>query len=416
MVKYERIKFLVLALKSSMEVYAWAHKPYHKFMAFKVWVGVGLGYGKQNPAIVHPRFVYLRSMSLTKSTLTKSLTINAESFGDLVHKPLLVDLTVEKGQRLKVIYGSCSGFHAVDVDSGAVYDIYLPTHIKSELCRRWGRRFGRLRVGGGDDGSEDSVSAVGTTDRKTPCRRWGRRFGRLRVGMSAGICWVYGNNWEEIWIETQNKPNFLEHLPSLLLNFNGRGVFAAQPIEPGAFVLEYRGKLISAEECQSRLYTERESTLLLDASKEDGSLGRLVNDNDKSPNCTMKKIIVKDKPHLCLFAVKRIEPGTEIDYNYGDVKWPWRKKVGTEEFPAARVESSTALIEEISRDQDGSIQVGTEECPAARVESSTALIEEISRDQDGSIQVGTEEFPAARVESSTALIEEISRDQDGSIQ
>ncbi|XP_077368436.1 mitogen-activated protein kinase kinase kinase kinase 4-like isoform X5 [Festucalex cinctus] len=89
-VKYERIKFLVLALKNSVEVYAWAPKPYHKFMAFK-------------------------------------------SFGDLVHKPLLVDLTVEEGQRLKVIYGSCSGFHAVDVDSGAVYDIYLPTHIQTSI-------------------------------------------------------------------------------------------------------------------------------------------------------------------------------------------------------------------------------------------------------------------------------------------
>uniref|UniRef100_A0A674PC95 non-specific serine/threonine protein kinase n=1 Tax=Takifugu rubripes TaxID=31033 RepID=A0A674PC95_TAKRU len=89
-VKYERIKFLVLALKNSVEVYAWAPKPYHKFMAFK-------------------------------------------SFGDLVHRPLLVDLTVEEGQRLKVIYGSCSGFHAVDVDSGAVYDIYLPTHIQTSI-------------------------------------------------------------------------------------------------------------------------------------------------------------------------------------------------------------------------------------------------------------------------------------------
>ncbi|XP_037552558.1 mitogen-activated protein kinase kinase kinase kinase 4 isoform X5 [Nematolebias whitei] len=89
-VKYERIKFLVLALKNAVEVYAWAPKPYHKFMAFK-------------------------------------------SFGELVHKPLLVDLTVEEGQRLKVIYGSSSGFHAVDVDSGAVYDIYLPTHIQTSI-------------------------------------------------------------------------------------------------------------------------------------------------------------------------------------------------------------------------------------------------------------------------------------------
>lgn len=88
-VKYERIKFLVIALKDSIEIYAWAPKPYHKFMAFK-------------------------------------------SFGELAHRPLLVDLTVEEGTRLKVIYGSADGFHAVDLDSATVYDIYLPKHV------RWG--------------------------------------------------------------------------------------------------------------------------------------------------------------------------------------------------------------------------------------------------------------------------------------
>lgn len=35
-VRYEKIKFLVIALKNGVEVYAWAPKPYHKFMAFKV--------------------------------------------------------------------------------------------------------------------------------------------------------------------------------------------------------------------------------------------------------------------------------------------------------------------------------------------------------------------------------------------
>ncbi|XP_035768584.1 misshapen-like kinase 1 [Neolamprologus brichardi] len=89
-VKYERIKFLVIALKNAVEVYAWAPKPYHKFMAFK-------------------------------------------SFSDLPHRPVLVDLTVEEGQRLKVIYGSCAGFHAIDVDSGNNYDIYIPVHIQSQV-------------------------------------------------------------------------------------------------------------------------------------------------------------------------------------------------------------------------------------------------------------------------------------------
>uniref|UniRef100_A0A673AIN5 non-specific serine/threonine protein kinase n=1 Tax=Sphaeramia orbicularis TaxID=375764 RepID=A0A673AIN5_9TELE len=89
-VKYERIKFLVIALKNSVEIYAWAPKPYHKFMAFK-------------------------------------------SFTELQHRPLLVDLTVEEGQRLKVIYGSSVGFHVIDVDSGNPYDIYIPSHIQGQV-------------------------------------------------------------------------------------------------------------------------------------------------------------------------------------------------------------------------------------------------------------------------------------------
>ncbi|XP_057715997.1 TRAF2 and NCK interacting kinase a isoform X18 [Corythoichthys intestinalis] len=89
-VKYERIKFLVIALKNSVEIYAWAPKPYHKFMAFK-------------------------------------------SFAELQHRPQLVDLTVEEGQRLKVIYGSSVGFHVIDVDSGNPYDIYIPSHIQSQV-------------------------------------------------------------------------------------------------------------------------------------------------------------------------------------------------------------------------------------------------------------------------------------------
>uniref|UniRef100_A0A671Y4J1 non-specific serine/threonine protein kinase n=1 Tax=Sparus aurata TaxID=8175 RepID=A0A671Y4J1_SPAAU len=89
-VRYEKIKFLVIALKNAVEVYAWAPKPYHKFMAFK-------------------------------------------SFRSLPQKPMSVDLTVEEGQRLKVIYGSLSGFHAIDVDSGTPYDLYLPTHIQGSI-------------------------------------------------------------------------------------------------------------------------------------------------------------------------------------------------------------------------------------------------------------------------------------------
>lgn len=54
-----------------------------------------------------------------------------QSFGELNHRPLLVDLTVEEQTRLKVIYGSADGFHAVDLDSATVYDIYLPKHVST---------------------------------------------------------------------------------------------------------------------------------------------------------------------------------------------------------------------------------------------------------------------------------------------
>ena len=46
---------------------------------------------------------------------------------------MLVDLAVEEGPRLKVIYGSCAGFHAIDVDSGNNYDIYITVHIQSHV-------------------------------------------------------------------------------------------------------------------------------------------------------------------------------------------------------------------------------------------------------------------------------------------
>ncbi|XP_014873036.1 uncharacterized protein LOC106936497 [Poecilia latipinna] len=133
---------------------------------------------------------------------------------------------------------------------------------------------------------------------------------------------------------SKDKPGLMERF---IDDNKGRGIFATQPIEQGDFVIEYRGRLLPADECQTRKYSGKESTFLfefewqnrhwcIDASKEDGSLGRLVNDNHKSPNCTMEKIIVNNKPHLCLFAIKKIEIGTEIDYNYGDSKWPWREK------------------------------------------------------------------------------------------
>lgn len=158
--KYERIKFLVIALKNSVEVYAWAPKPYHKFMAFKVLaIAGGAGEGRRTPedrlqsGFVGPESLLGKRRKREASAwpacqgsgetgreegprftcllepLSDSLLAPLQSFADLPHRPLLVELTVEEGQRLKVIYGSCAGFHAIDVDSGNNYDIYIPVHV-----------------------------------------------------------------------------------------------------------------------------------------------------------------------------------------------------------------------------------------------------------------------------------------------
>ena len=106
MVKFERIKFLVVAVRNGIDIFAWAPKPYARFMLYK-------------------------------------------RFENLQNRPLIVDLTVEEGTKLKgkhtlpaimvilynlynihsVIFGSERGFHAIDIESGHPYDLYVPNHI-----------------------------------------------------------------------------------------------------------------------------------------------------------------------------------------------------------------------------------------------------------------------------------------------
>ncbi|XP_065644866.1 serine/threonine-protein kinase mig-15 isoform X2 [Hydra vulgaris] len=84
LVNFHRIKFLAIAVGYAIEVYAWAPKPYHKFMAFK-------------------------------------------SFRNLTHRPLMVNMAIQAdSSKLRVIYASELGFYGVDLDSASVYDIHVP--------------------------------------------------------------------------------------------------------------------------------------------------------------------------------------------------------------------------------------------------------------------------------------------------
>jgi SET domain len=92
----------------------------------------------------------------------------------------------------------------------------------------------------------------------------------------------------------------------------------------------------------------------LDASAKDGSHGRLVNDDHRSPNANMRVLTdTTGAPHLCLFSVKAISPGEEIRYNYGKGQmFPWRVKTVTAHAigTAQSIEDNESTLSENSVD------------------------------------------------------------------
>ena len=69
----------------------------------------------------------------------------------------------------------------------------------------------------------------------------------------------------------------------------------------------------------------------VDATREDGKLGRLINHSKKDANIFMKVFIVNDAPRVVFLASKDISVGDEIQYDYGEKrkevlrKNPWLK-------------------------------------------------------------------------------------------
>lgn len=56
----------------------------------------------------------------------------------------------------------------------------------------------------------------------------------------------------------------------------------------------------------------------VDATKDNGRFGRLLNHSKTSANVTTKLIPVDDHPYLCLMAARNIIPGEELQYDYGE--------------------------------------------------------------------------------------------------
>lgn len=112
----------------------------------------------------------------------------------------------------------------------------------------------------------------------------------------------------------------------------GRGVIATKFFKRGQFVVEYYGDLIDIDSakdledkyskdstvgCYMYYFEFKNQRYCVDATKESGRLGRLLN-HSKSGNCCTKLVSIQDKPHLILVAKRDIKIGEELLYDYGD--------------------------------------------------------------------------------------------------
>ncbi|XP_076253877.1 N-lysine methyltransferase KMT5A-A-like [Rhynchophorus ferrugineus] len=113
----------------------------------------------------------------------------------------------------------------------------------------------------------------------------------------------------------------------------GRGVFATKDFEKGSFVVEYSGDFISLLEANVREeeYSQNESTgcymyyfryndqtFCIDATRESGKMGRLINHSRTNSNLYTKTLLVEGLPRLVLLAKENIKRGQELLYDYGD--------------------------------------------------------------------------------------------------
>ncbi|XP_017269189.1 lysine methyltransferase 5Ab [Kryptolebias marmoratus] len=112
----------------------------------------------------------------------------------------------------------------------------------------------------------------------------------------------------------------------------GRGVFAVTGFKKGDFVVEYHGDLLDLTEAKRReaeyskdpetgcymyYFQYQSKTYCVDATKETGRLGRLLN-HSKSGNCQTRLHAIDGTPHLVLVASRDIDAEEELLYDYGD--------------------------------------------------------------------------------------------------
>ena len=106
------------------------------------------------------------------------------------------------------------------------------------------------------------------------------------------------------------------------MNGKGWGLKSLQEIKIGTFVIEYVGELITMEEYVKRLerrvdnwyFMSLDNARMIDGGRK-GNLARFMN-HSCDPNCVTQKWTVNGDTRVGLFAIKNIDPGEELTFNY----------------------------------------------------------------------------------------------------
>lgn len=127
----------------------------------------------------------------------------------------------------------------------------------------------------------------------------------------------------------------------------GLSVFAKNKIRKGDFICKYEGYLCPIKEVREREheyelkgsgsyvfeFKYKEKRWAIDATEDNKTFGRLINHSKLSPN--IKPVIGTEnysKPYIYFHAIKDIEIGEELLYDYGDnsssskIVFPWLKE------------------------------------------------------------------------------------------
>lgn len=114
-------------------------------------------------------------------------------------------------------------------------------------------------------------------------------------------------------------------LEKFMTDSKGWGVRTKLPIKNGEFILEYVGEVVSDSEFKERMQTiyandnhhyclHLDGGLVIDGHRMGGD-GRFVN-HSCQPNCEMQKWSVNGQFRMALFALRDIEAGEELTYDY----------------------------------------------------------------------------------------------------